>query len=337
MEETTKRLLNSKQRSIGIDKEFLDLQIREKKHREIQEQKDAEIEANHMRETLEYLEEQERIKESNRLQRIEEYQRTLENQIEQPKNNAIRKCDPVNLETCGSSSLQRFAGEDVNYKERVKSQQEQLTRWCLKALKEKEVISELEECIEREYTKQVQEEDIFRGRLERERKRQNLNQDVKVKGENKKIAEERKMRMVEMQLAEKALEEMESHHVSTSPLYTEIISPKRIGPTDFKGFDKEEVSFIIRSNEALLSEKMKMKDADIQREKEWVSQQHYMARQMEEMELARKKAIEEDNRIQLEILNAQRKDFDKKKGEMRKDRFGEIGNGFFQKFGTALI
>ncbi len=57
---------------------------------------------------------------------MKDVQATLSEQVKHPKNNAIEKCDPLDLDSCGPSSIQRFQGEDNEYDSRKKIQQQQV-------------------------------------------------------------------------------------------------------------------------------------------------------------------------------------------------------------------
>ncbi len=65
-------------------------------------------------------------KEEVRQRELKDVQATLAEQIKNPKNNAIEKADPLDLENCGPSSIQRFQGEDNEYDSRKKMQQQQV-------------------------------------------------------------------------------------------------------------------------------------------------------------------------------------------------------------------
>lgn len=322
---------------IGIDKESLDRQIQEKKQRDILEQEKAQIEAEHIQETIQYLEEQDRLKEIARLQKMKEYEKSLHQQTKQPKNNALGRCEPLDLEKCGSSSIQRFQGEDNEYKNRKKLQQSQLNRWCSEGVKEKEIKNKIIEHEEEEYATYVLEEDILRTNAQREKEVRISLIEASVKEENKMLAEEKQKRIEQEKLAEKAFEEIELDHVLTSPLYTEERNYDGASvPSDFKGYGKEKVELIIKSNESLLEEKLRVQQEENKREEEWSCLNNQIIQQMEVLELQRKQAKENDNKLQQEILNNQMMEQKMKQENMKKDRFGEIGYGFFQKFGTTL-
>jgi hypothetical protein len=323
---------------IGIDKEALDRQVQEKEQLEYQKQEEKQMEANCINETIQYLEEQERLKRKHRSQKMEEYQNTLFQQTMHPKNNALGQCEPLDLEKCGSSSIQRFQGEDNEYKNRKKLQQSQLQRWCSEGVKEKEMQNKIQQYEKEEYASNVWEEDILRTAVQRDKEVRIAKIEAYIQEENKMLAEEKQKQNGHNRYTEKILEDLELKHVLTSPLYNE--QRKNDGansiPSDFKGFGKEKVETIIKSNESLLKEKLRVQKEEKEREEEWTSQNNHMIQQMEVYELQRKIASENDKRLQHEILTNQMIEQRKKQETMRRDRFGEIGYGFFQKFGKTL-
>ena len=74
----------------------------------------------------EYLQERELLSREEEINRLEDYRSTLAEQVQVPKNNALGKCEPLQLESCGPSSIQRFLGEDNSYDSRKRAQQDQV-------------------------------------------------------------------------------------------------------------------------------------------------------------------------------------------------------------------
>ncbi len=73
-----------------------------------------------------YLEEREvKLRKAKQME-LEDVHVTLQEQLKQPKNNAIKKGDPLDLSNCGPSSIQTFQGEDPEYHCRKKMQQHQV-------------------------------------------------------------------------------------------------------------------------------------------------------------------------------------------------------------------
>ncbi len=80
-----------------------------------------------MEQLCNYLEEKELAKQEVKRRELEDVQATLQHQVKQPKNNAIAKGTPLDLDNCGPSSIQRFEGEDNGYNSRKKMQQQQVS------------------------------------------------------------------------------------------------------------------------------------------------------------------------------------------------------------------
>jgi len=160
-EERTKLFLNAKQRTIGIDKAYLDKQVREKNQHRIHEEEERVEEGGtineiffhnmlipfnsmhrkfltlyilgtYQEELCNYLKERELLLREEKISRLEDYRATLAEQVQAPKNNAIGKCEPLKFESCGPSSTQIFDGEDNNYDSRKIARQDQvrIRSWC---------------------------------------------------------------------------------------------------------------------------------------------------------------------------------------------------------------
>jgi len=131
-EERTKLFLNAKQRTIGIDKAYLDKQVREKNQHRIHEEEERVEEGTYQEELCNYLKERELLLREEKISRLEDYRATLAEQVQAPKNNAIGKCEPLKFESCGPSSTQIFDGEDNNYDSRKIARQDQvrIRSWC---------------------------------------------------------------------------------------------------------------------------------------------------------------------------------------------------------------
>jgi len=57
---------------------------------------------------------------------MESVKQTLLEQMNVPKNNAIKMDGPIIMERCGAASVQNFHGEDLDFEKRRKIQQKQV-------------------------------------------------------------------------------------------------------------------------------------------------------------------------------------------------------------------
>ncbi|NXC35369.1 RIBC2 protein, partial [Campylorhamphus procurvoides] len=141
------RFFNARLRTIGIDKDALDVQVKERKLQEAIEKARDEKFANDMKRNdrlMCLLEDQQKneIKDMNKALREFQKNQTPETRREFDLNDpeALKKDRPARVSDtdprCTISSMQKFAGEDLNYKQRMKFQKEQLREWSLQQQKD---------------------------------------------------------------------------------------------------------------------------------------------------------------------------------------------------------
>ena len=299
------------------------------------------ITAIHQEQVFKYLDEQERAKEEATFIEQLDINKTLTEQASQPKNNAVGK-GSLDLEHCGSSSIQRFGGEDRGYDERKKMQQQQLRQWCSQGIQERENKIVEEQQKQNEYSKYVMDEDKLRCQMAKEEQGHRQEVENMVQMENRRLAEERQGRQRETQEKERLLEDSETRHVITSPFFCEetdyaqsVVSEHRVRPDHFKGFTTERMNSIIEANDSVVAEKEALRREEDMIEQGWAAKQSEMVLRMEEVEKKKRQLVAEENKIQADTLKTQREELKQKQIKMEQDRFGSIGNGFFQKFGTS--
>ncbi|XP_076620172.1 RIB43A-like with coiled-coils protein 2 [Colletes latitarsis] len=151
-EERKQRIFNPRFRKIGIDKEFLDKQVAEKKQqRELEQAKESELDENLIRSSKLALLLERQQKEERRQRNVEienfrrHYQRTEDRRdydLYDP--NTLKKC-PVTIDDdtsrFGSGFVQKFEGEEGDSKERSKAKKEQM-RWWIEKQKDERTMAE---------------------------------------------------------------------------------------------------------------------------------------------------------------------------------------------------
>lgn len=81
----------------------------------------------YQREVCKHLEAIDLMRFETKYQKNLEAQQTVLEQMKLEKNNALSNGGPLNLDGCGPSSIQIFAGEDQDYSIRKKHQQQQVS------------------------------------------------------------------------------------------------------------------------------------------------------------------------------------------------------------------
>ena len=261
---------------------------------------------------------------------------TLEQQVRQPKNNALAEGE-VELDKCGPSSIQIFDGEDLGYNNRKKNQQQQIQGWCSELMAEKERARHEEQKREQEYANYVLQNDQL---LERLGEKCVQRKEARVKAqqlENMEIARKASMkREMEMQ-ADKEADAAQTRHLQTCQLLTEDkrvgtneMQPHRFRPDHFKGFDKEQIHKFYRDNDAVMEEKHAISVQEANREAAWARHEEELLRRMDEAEALKQQRIADENRAHSDTLQRQREEF---RIRNAKSEVAGIGSGFFERFG----
>lgn len=356
--ERTVRFMNARERQIGIHKDSLDIQVREKENARLKELHEKEQEAEYMNSVIKFAEQEEIAAKEERQRQLDDVKQTLMSQKMMPKNNAIKKGTPIDLETCTASSIQRFSGEDLGFHSRKLEQQKELQSWCsssIQNLKDRQ-LNEMNE--KQEYADYVLKEDYMRTLMAREEEDQKKRLLIEIKDDNLRQARENKMKREQQLQREKEQKSAEVSHAMNEPFLTEDTEQvhKKISssavcsngsietsesgrghfrPDHYKGFTKDQIQYLLSQNETILREKEMMNDQIRQEEENYAQYQSAMLEEMELAEYERQQQVLRDNKNQAQIHNQQRKELKEKQDYMKRDRFGEIGEGFFQKFGQS--
>mmetsp|Transcript_3320 Transcript_3320/g.5094 ORF Transcript_3320/g.5094 Transcript_3320/m.5094 type:complete len:338 (-) Transcript_3320:54-1067(-) len=323
--------------SIGVDTTYLDKQIEEKRLRDALIAHQEKQEAEYMQELSKRLDEYEAAANIKMSQKLQDLRRTLEEQVRQPKNNALAE-GIVDFDKVGQSSIQIFDGEDDAHTERKNIQQQQLKVWCSELMAEKERARLEERKREQQYASQVLQKDRTLEHMEEEIRQRKEEIAKSQQLENMKMAREAKLRRKMELQAEKEADAAQARHLQTCQLLTEDKSvvanqsqPHRVRPDHFKGFDKDQIHSLYRENDAVMEEKHKKAAQEADQEAEWARHEAEMLRRMDEAEQLRQQRIAEDNRNYGNTLHMQREE----KIRNAKTEVVGIGTNFFERFGSC--
>jgi len=253
---------------------------------------------------------------------------TLLQQMLQPKNNAVAKGTPLNIDECTAASLQKFVGEDLSYHDRKKMQQEQLKEWCEQTIQERNITKHLEAMTERDFAQQLLHQDSL-NILCAQRKEQ-FHRDLRksIQQENVKLHQEKKL--------------VQEHEVNGAPLLSECTNEatlydyktQKIRPDHFKGFSKEALSHILEENDAVVRSKQLNQMTEKRKEDEWIQYQKDLCRKQEiDSIMQQQNRIKEKTDVAFTLeqqkMEQMRQDFH------QSNRFGQIESVFFESFGTS--
>lgn len=150
IEETRKsRIFNPRTRKIGVDKEFLEKQIEEKKNqRDAEKAKEERIDDALIRSCkIAIILEKKEVEERRKfLQKINNYRQVCQRPEDRREfdlydPDRLKKMRQENIECgdaqCGLASAQVFEGEDCNKQQRLKEQKEQMQSWVMQQMNER--------------------------------------------------------------------------------------------------------------------------------------------------------------------------------------------------------
>ena len=290
-----------------------------------------------MKYLVEYLDDREAgAAEAKRKQTLD-VKKSLDEQTREPKNKALAKDGPLNLDKCGPSSLQCFSGEDHAYEARKKAQQDQVKLWCAEDMIEKRKARDAAQREEREYAAYVLAQDRARAELEGTARLRQDEEARRRQQENREHARQAREWREREAAADRETQARQSHYLQTCPLLTEdtalainVTATHRTRPDHFKGFGREMADEIHRENEA------RRREDDAEADEACVGGHHAeVGMRLSDAEEARRRASAAEGRLQRQVLARQKEELAARKAVMESGRLAEIGSEFFRKFGKS--
>ncbi|XP_002162341.1 RIB43A-like with coiled-coils protein 2 [Hydra vulgaris] len=285
------RIFNARERTIGVDLQALEEQVKEKRILNAQEKRKHDAFANEMlrNEKLCLLlqkRQENDIREINKS--INEFRKTFQS----PENrrefdiydpNSKKKDKPARVSDddsrCGVSSMQKFTGEDLDEKSRKKFQQEQNREWInQQVIKKKEDVESLQQTLHLLDLKAIENDQRSTDlSIAEQESRKAIN--LAVKNYNLALAEAQKHRneCLKKNELENNLNEIKSQVFGDFLTENPDVSKSAYGShrviTDrWKGMSPNEISIIKMEQEKQLEEKLQLMKQSAQEEDEWNQQ-----------------------------------------------------------------
>ncbi|CAC5413020.1 RIB43A-like with coiled-coils protein 2 [Mytilus coruscus] len=298
MEEQRKsRIFNSKCRTIGVDLQAIEQQVRDKKEQEDYERKRSEafaadaVRNDKISQMLEKRQEQD-VRALN--QALNDF-RSLHQQpdgrrefdlydpdyLKKDKPGRVSDDDP----RCGISSIQKFEGEDLNNKARTKFQQEQLREWSTQQANEKEQAKRNQDEADRLYQLKMRELDQRGMELEKAEDDCKRAINMATTDYNNALARERneRERLKKQQEFDDNMTEIANHifgdTLTENPAVAQsAFGPHRVIPDRWKGMSPQQLEAIRKEQEKQRLEKQRRDQEDKLREIEHARQANANAR-----------------------------------------------------------
>ena len=327
---------------MGIDKEGLDQQIREKKDRVLAEKRADQDQAAYDQQVFRILTANEEARRAEKMESMKQLQSDLVAHSRLPKNTCDKMGDTVDAEACGFSAAQYFSGEDKNGEERRRLQQAQMRQWTTQQVAEKAARTAEEGEDAARYDQYLNAVDGMRGEMEKAESDRARDDRMTVRQLNEMRAAEK----ADLGRAEKERNEFmndrEFEHVKNDPFINEetdvaksAVADYRVRPDHFKGFSKAQTDYIYKKNGKLVQDNLDTRAGEAAEAAGWAAHTDQVVRMMEAAEQADKDSAKELEMERDTEIQRQREEGRERKEESRRDRFGAVGGGFFDGFGRS--
>ncbi|CAH8451673.1 unnamed protein product [Schistosoma bovis] len=285
------RIFDSRTRQIGIDDEALKHQVEEKKLRELDEkQRDLAYAADAARndkiaclfEKRQHDDERELAKNLNEFRSVHQ-QPESRREFDLYDPNALKLDRPARVSDddprCGVASLQKFDGEDLNLKARMKYQREQLQNWFDRQIEERNRAENAKKEADRLYDLKRRELDQRACELQKAEEQCRRAINIAMQRYNKLLKEESDQKAL---LKAKQTEDDNMTEICNA-IYGDFLSENpaqaisafgtnRIIPDRYKGMTLEQIKDIRKSQEEQMKERERQLARQKQEDEEWDNQ-----------------------------------------------------------------
>jgi hypothetical protein len=238
------------------------------------------------------------------------------------------------LSKCTTSSAQVFAGEDLNRANRLKSQKDQMRRWIQEQCAEKSSNKDNENDDNANYAIMLKAIDEIRDSADREEKEMKDYLKETVNAQNNDLAIQQKQKRDELARNSKLSQgntlnmEPEDTMSALDPLTGRIVRKDM-----FKGFTPAQKKTFLQENELIAQQKRNERISEANRDADWVMQQSFVLRAMEQANYEDNMMKEAHKNNYLAELNQQISEQRSRKETSDKTKYGNIGSEFFSSFG----
>ena len=337
MEERRKRILNARTRTIGVDVAALDAQCAERRQNRADDQEANRIERLRTMEierVLAGVEEEERqLREYEQKEIKASWERSLAGKQERDAHQSMQK--DIDFEDTGISAAVQFAGEDPHRRERLMQQREQMRKWAEEQLLEKQRIQSLEKDEDQSYASVLRQIDQIRE--DNEADEAAMRRAVRLKF----VEENTNFMLQKRAIIADGKAESDKDTNASLPIIEErndlaMDAGGRIIRKDmFKGYTLDQQRRMLQENEALKEAKYDSMIEQQEEDQSWALQQALSQRAMEEAYNEEKVLRSQRKEEYLASLRDQIVRDKEAKAEWEKTKIGNIGNRFFNAFGTS--
>lgn len=339
-QDRAERIHHAKTRILGIDKEALDQQVREKQEKDrLEKERDRSYDQTVLQvtRTLTHVETTKTRSLRDEAKELEEFRRL------QAQEKKLREQNEAVVDVAPTTVFMNFPGEDLGYSDRTKQQRQQQADWLtqqINILRDRGLNEKREqqqyESTQREITELVRQREEIMQAQKRAEQRQIMETNAQLKAMKKQKetqeAEENQIRDEE-ELNQALRSEFLNEVVPTRTLADPHRHGSKYLPYHFKGFNKDQLQNVLEEQRTQQEIAKAKRDEEQRREADYAAQQEAIRRQLilaeREREAARKQGLRS---LQAEHTT-QLKDKTLRDGQLNATYSNQIDQSFFDKFG----
>ena len=236
-------------------------------------------------------------------------------------------------EETGLAAAQCFLGEDPTRNHRVRLQQRQTARWSAQGMAAKKAAADEIASHRGDYKEFIDKVNLVRDALEEDERQRRVGENWSQRRSNEALAVEKAAERAAAAAADRAASEAELARNRSDPFLQEV--PRPGDKTSFKGLSKEEVRSILDANNASNGARVRERAAEQLEDRKFVAQSRALNRIIAGMEIEEhKKRHAQAQELKTDLI-AQREAARAREAESAANARGEIGAGFFARFGSS--
>ncbi|GFS91811.1 RIB43A-like with coiled-coils protein 1 [Nephila pilipes] len=314
------RIFNAKQRQIGLDVDALNYQVHEHllaRSKETEREKHFAEEAKRQSDLAELLEQQKKEEIIAKNKKIEEYWKSEQRpeyrrEFDLYDPNQKKKEHPPRIsdnDFCPISGVQKLEGEDLDAKNRLKKQKNQVRDILLQQMQEKRMSNFKKDKEKHDWETMMLEQDCYAFQLAKEQAEKNKSVRTKFITENKNIALEKRDSVMRDKIADDIekkndiLFNIHSEFLSEDPSVARSnLGPNRVVPDRWKGMSKKQLEEFHEGRKQQMMERQRRKEHENYEKAQWdeqLIQQENLSLLLEEeqknREVERKKKLDSMN------------------------------------------
>lgn len=242
---------------------------------------------------------------------------------------------PLDPETCGTASAQKFNGEDPNKAARLKAQKEQMRRWVQEQVSEKADISNAHNRDSAAYSELIGAINAYRDAAEQEEKEMRKYLVGSVNAQNAELAQAQHAKKWDDKRVWQQLPPEERAKATSIDLHLDVDENAPIRKDAFRGYTEKQNRAFLLQNEQLINNKRALSEVERQREFDWAMQQSYVQKALEQAFISEQLMRKEQDEHQADVLHQQMREQAQYRAAHKADKNVGFSKEYFEPYGKS--